>query len=198
MELSSGDILLFDEHPSNPCFRCFTDCIKYCTNSHYSHCALVLRDPLGKKGLYVWESSFHPGTIDPLDGKSSKFGVQVTPLEHYTKTYPGSVNIYVRKRARTAATITNKFITKIRATVHDKPYDIWPEDWVLAWIRKGPAATTKRFWCSAFVAYILSQHNDIACPNWSMVRAQDFSISCYQPPFRWQTWYEGDIHLKKN
>lgn len=187
--LQSGDILLFDEYPSSPCFDGFTKCIKYCTGSRYSHCALVLRDPMGLKGLYVWESSFHPGTTDPLDHKKNKFGVQVTPLSHYTANYPGNVEIYVRKRDETSHPFDNTFISKVRAVVYDKPYDIWPEDWVLAWLRKGPSATTERFWCSAFVAYVLQRGNDIRCQNWSLVRAQDFSSSCKRPPFAWRTTY---------
>ncbi len=186
--MQTGDLLLFSEFPTNCCCRCFTSLVKCCTDSKYSHVALLLRDPCGKKGLFVWESSFHPGSgPDPLDGKSNKFGVQVTPLRHYLDHYPGKCRVFLRRRLKKG--FSDAFINTVRETVHDKPYDVFPQDWVEALLRTGPPATAQRFWCSAFVAYVLKRGNDIDVKDWSGCRAQDFSASCKDPPFKWVTTY---------
>lgn len=199
-DLKTGDILLFDERPTSCCFRHFTNCIKSCTKSKYSHCAFVIRN----KSLYsgticVWESSYHPGqTEDPNDHKKNKFGVQVTPLNYYLTKYPGYVNIYVRQRRNTEKNKICKYqLAQIRETVYDKPYDINPCDWLMAKLRCGPRKTTSRFWCSALVAFILVQIGDIPECDWSEIRAQDLSSSCTAPPFEhWNTEFSEDMPLK--
>ena len=96
--LKTGDILLFSEQPSNLFLKTLDCLIKKCTCSKYSHAALILVDPPfapNCKGTFVWESSWH-GTKDPQDDKV-KFGVQLTPVDFYTKKYPGVVSIYKRE-----------------------------------------------------------------------------------------------------
>jgi hypothetical protein len=58
MDLKTGDILLFDEHPTD-CLNSFLDStIRCCTHSKYSHAGLVIIDPeWAPKGIYVWDSS---------------------------------------------------------------------------------------------------------------------------------------------
>ena len=200
-ELKTGDILLFDEHPNECCFQQFTSCIKKCTKSKYSHCAFVIRNKSLYKGtICVWESSYHPGdNEDPNDHKKNKFGVQVTPLSYYLEKYPGTVNIFVRKRTNTQKNKICKYqLAQIRETVYDKPYDINPCDWLCAKLRCGPRKTTNRFWCSALVAYILVQIGDIPMCDWSEIRAQDLSSSCLSPPFgHWNTHYSEDTLLER-
>ena len=93
--LKTGDLLLFSEQPTNCFMKTLDCCIKKCTKSRYSHAALVIVDPPWAehcKGTFVWESSYH-GTKDPQDNEV-KFGVQLTPIELYTKSYPGKVSIW--------------------------------------------------------------------------------------------------------
>ena len=153
--LQTGDIVLVDEHPSSCCFRTFTSCIKSCTKSRYSHCAIVLKDyPV--PGLFVWESSWHPDNplADPSDHRVHKFGVQITPLSFYLSGYPGSAQVFVRRR-KSPATIAKDTLDIIYRQTLDKPYDIWPCDWVAAKLRCRPRRTQRgsgavplhTFWC---------------------------------------------------
>ena len=196
--LQTGDIVLVDEHPSSCCFRTFTSCIKSCTKSRYSHCAIVLKDyPV--PGLFVWESSWHPDNplADPSDHRVHKFGVQITPLSFYLSGYPGSAQVFVRRR-KSPVTIAKATLDIIYRQTLDKPYDIWPCDWVAAKLRCRPRRTTARFWCSAFAAYFLVQTKAISADcDWSMVRAQDLSSSCAHPPFSWQAEYANDVSLER-
>lgn len=197
-DLKTGDILLFNEHPSSCCFSHFTKCIKSCTSSNYSHCAYVIKNRFRLKGTYVWESSFHEGSIDPSDKKKNKFGVQLTPIDFYLNRYPGTVDIFVRKRVNTDTNKICKYkLNTIRKVVRDKPYDINPCDWVCAKFRCGPRKTTSRFWCSALLAYILRYLGDISDCDWSEVRAQDFSVTAKNRPFCWITTYEPETKLIK-
>lgn len=81
-QLKTGDILLFDINESG-LLGLFNKAIKYFTNSHFSHVAMVLKDPIfinkNLKGYYIWESSWE-GEADPQDNKV-KLGVQITPFE---------------------------------------------------------------------------------------------------------------------
>ncbi len=56
--LKTGDLLLCNYQGKHGCFKCFTSLIKCCTESNYSHIAMVLKDPgfinPTLKGLYVW------------------------------------------------------------------------------------------------------------------------------------------------
>jgi len=170
--MKTGDILLFDEYPSSCWFRFFTSAIKWWTGCKYSHCALLLKDEFGLKGLHVWESSYH-GTKDPQDGKI-KFGVQITPWEDYTRKYPGVIKIYIRKRKTKA--ITKSVLKQIHEVAYDKPYDIHVWDWVCAMFNLPFRRVTDRFWCSAFVSYALVQSGDLPEEtDWSMMRPKDLS-----------------------
>jgi len=196
-DLRTGDILLFSEHPSNPCDNCFVNCIKRCTSSKYSHCAYVLRwrFNLNREEIFLWESSYHPPSVDPVDHKKNKFGVQITPLTYYTDHYPGRVDIYVRRRSRDAPTVSKYTLEDIRHSVYQKPYDINPCDWVMAKLRCGPTNTTSRFWCSALLGYILVKNGDITECNWSDLRAEDFSAHT-RSPVHWVTKYDRDEPLE--
>ncbi len=198
-ELKTGDILLFDEFPNNSCFECFTSCIKKCTRSKYSHCAYVVKNrmKLPRDQVWLWESSYHKGTEDPKDHKKNKFGVQFTPLSYYTEHYPGRVDIYVRSRQTTNINpVCKNKLSSIRKAVYGKPYDINVCDWIMAKLRCGPRETTKKFWCSALVAFILIRVGDIEHCDWSGVRAQDLSSSAAQGPLCWTTQYDDDEKLE--
>ena len=75
-DLNTGDILLFDERPNGCLWKILDGCIKLCTDSKYSHSAMVLKNPswLGlPDGIYVWESTGFTHLIDPVDNKKNKF-----------------------------------------------------------------------------------------------------------------------------
>ena len=97
--LKTGDLLLFD-YKAGGVFGWFTKMIKFFTDSNYSHCAMVIKDPTYINetliGYYVWESSKEPFP-DPEDGKY-KIGVQLTPFnEIYNEYREKNSNIYVRR-----------------------------------------------------------------------------------------------------
>jgi hypothetical protein len=85
MELKTGDILLFNEHP-NGWIDSFVDkTIKCFTKSKYSHVGFVIVDPeWAPKGTYVWDSSEHH-VPDPQDNKI-KFGIALVPIKEYLST----------------------------------------------------------------------------------------------------------------
>jgi len=170
-ELKTGDLLLFSEHPYECCMGLLDCCIKCCTGSKYSHAALVVVDPPWApscKGTFVWESTWH-GTKDPQDSLV-KFGVQLTPLEFYTKHYPGIVSIYVRDGVEIAS------ITAIQTTVYGHKYDTRPKDWCAALFKTPIPRQTDVFTCSAFVSYVLTMAGVLAKDtSWTTVSAEDLS-----------------------
>lgn len=181
--IKTGDILLFAERPRNFLWRLLDGGIKFFTGSKFSHSAIALRDPTWidpeLKGLYVWESTGLTGIDDAVD-HVEKFGVQVQHFDEYTSQYKGRCDTYVRRcRDRAAWTDEDGLLTlrQIYNDTHGKPYDLWPIDWIEAAVKIGPKKTTKRFWCSAFVTYVLSRmHLVDPRVDWSMQAPQDLSV----------------------
>jgi hypothetical protein len=176
--LHTGDILLFDESPSECPMRCLTSIIKCCTQSLYSHVAIVIVDPpwTTLKGCYVWESSSH-GIKDPQDGKI-KFGVQLTPISFYLTEYPGNVHIYVRRPLHLNTYLKWNAMTlkHIQKKVYDKPYDARAVDWLCAWLKISNKRTTQRFFCSAFVCFVLVELGIVSSDtNWTLMTAANMS-----------------------
>lgn len=177
-DLQTGDILLFDPtEEKNTLMWFFSWAIKEATHSIYSHCAIVLRDPTfidpHLKGLYFWESGWE-GSPDPQDGKT-KLGVQITPLYECLKNYKGK--LYVRRLEKGKDCFTTVIMDSIHKTVYNKPYDTVVGDWLGAIVRKDACPQkTDRFWCSAFVAYILVQVGFLKPDvDWSIIRPSDLS-----------------------
>lgn len=177
-DLYTGDLLLFDEHPSSGWMGWLDWAIQRETQCRYSHSAIVLRDPTFLspilKGVFVWESSYH-GTPDPQDGQV-KLGVQITPIEQYTRRYPGSVRVFVRKCPEDARPKFHPSILKrIHDKVHDKPYDLFPLDWYRAYEHAhNSLPTDKRFFCSAFCTYVLAHVGIVASTtDWTTMSCRD-------------------------
>lgn len=179
-KICTGDILLFEERPSNFFWRILDGGIKFFTHSKFSHSAIALRDPTwidpSLKGLYVWESTGLTGRKDAVD-HVEKFGVQIQPFDEYTSQFEGQCTIYVRYAKDVGnAWEKEELLREIYDDTHDKPYDLWPIDWIEAAIKAGPKRTTDRFWCSAFVTYVLSRlHLAPAKIDWSMQSPKDVS-----------------------
>ena len=163
-QLQTGDILLF--HHENDCktcfncvFSCFTGLIECCTDSKFSHVAIVVRDPTftnpPMKGLYVLESSFETFP-DAIDHKY-KFGVELEDYDKVINSAKEHETIYWRKLKCRRDTNFYHLLKEAHDVVYDKPYDIFPEDWINALFHKQHATdgqVTSRFFCSALVAYI--------------------------------------------
>tara|TARA_A100001011_G_scaffold372011_1_gene429935 strand:+ start:121 stop:738 length:618 start_codon:yes stop_codon:yes gene_type:complete len=193
-DLNTGDILLFDERPTGCLWKILDGCIKLCTDSKYSHSAMVLKNPswLGlPDGIYVWESTGFTHLIDPVDNKKNKFGVQIHHIDEYTKDY-GPVTIYVRQAPKKAKTLFTKVIlNKIYKSTYDKSYDDMPLDWLQAMLKIGPKRRTDMFWCSAFVSYILTKVGVLDInTDWSMMSPQDLSFE--SSTMKWNIPYCSD------
>ena len=86
--------------------------------------------------------------------------------------------VFVRKCTRREQ-ITDAKLRKIHSDVFLKPYDVCMSDWLLATVRlDARPQKTDRFWCSAFVAYVLTQLGFLPeTTDWSIVRPCDLSSS---------------------
>ena len=176
-DLQTGDIILVNDY--NPgLFGLFLSMIKYGTHSDYVHVGMVIKDPtfLDKplQGIYLWESGYE-GTPDPQDGKI-KLGIQLTSFNTIKNNYQDA-NFYVR-RLEDNSIFTDKVLKQIHEKVYNVPYDINPIDWLLAFFKKDihPQKIT-RFWCSAFVGYILTRVGVLKKnTDWSIMYPSDFAL----------------------
>ena len=179
MNLKTGDIILCDYTQTTGFFGAFSWLIKHFTNSNYSHCAMIIKDPSfihpSLKGTYVWESSWE-GKPDPQDGKI-KLGVQITPFQEFYDSYKKHGNIFLRKFNSQENIFTDDILKKIHSVVYDKPYDIVPIDWIEAYKREdNDPQKTSRFWCSALLGYIYTQVGILEKDtDWTILRPSDFS-----------------------
>ena len=181
-DLQTGDLLLFNEKPSNYLMSMLDSIIKYGTDCTFSHSAIVLKDPIFispmLKGIYVWESSYHG--IPDAEDDNIKFGVQIMHFDLYLKNYPGNVEIYVRKCPENAKSLfTVSKLRQIHDKVHNKPYDLNPIDWFDAYKHiHNNIPTEKRFFCSAFCCYLLC-HIGILSSNtdWSSMSCNDLKYA---------------------
>lgn len=179
-DLKTGDVILFNSH-SKSIFNILSSMIRLGTQSNYTHIGMIIKDPdfinPPLKGLYVWESGWE-GEPDPQD-KKIKLGVQITPLDEIINNSKDS-NITIRRLNYPINTFNNNIMQEIHNTVYNKPYDIMPQDWILALFRKDLyPQKTSRFWCSAFVGYIYTKCGILdAKTDWSILRPSDFSLMC--------------------
>lgn len=189
--LQTGDLILFDSVGQGWFMDTFNWIVKTTTHSKYTHCAIVLRDPFfidpSLKGIFIWESGWE-GTPDPQDGEK-KLGVQITSIYECLHNFTGKV--WVRKLHSGQNLFTYTALSHIHETVYKKPYDIHLMDWLGAAIRWDAHPQKKdRFWCSAFVAYVLVQIGALDDDmDWSLVRPCDLSSSStyltFKPYFRY-------------
>lgn len=178
-ELDTGDVLLFKGT------SWLGRIIEYLGVSRYSHVGIVLKNPkfLNEEledGLYILESSFNntPDSEDHL----YKLGVQIHRLEDVLKEYsPGSV--FVRHIDTERDDTFYKKLSDIHKEIHNKPYDLDINDWLLAKLNliipfpeEKEFKKTNTFWCSALVSYVYCQlgwiKKDI---NWTLIAPREFS-----------------------
>ena len=199
-DLDTGDILLFepDNSQDKGFMKIFDWVIQTATKSTYTHVSFVLKDPTfihpTLKGLYMWESGYE-GKPDPQDGEI-KLGVQITPIHQCLESYKG--NVYVRKMSQGRDRITPEILQQIHDVVYDKPYDTFPKDWIEALFRKDSnPQKTDRFWCRAFVSYILVRLNMLESDlDWSIIRPSDLSSESNYLTFKDGCCYDQDICIR--
>lgn len=113
-----------------------------------------------------------PWNEGPQDNEV-KFGVQLTPIELYTKSYPGKVSIWVRT-PRFDNIFTDEALLKLHPLVYKHGYDTRFKDWLCAALCFKIECQTEVFTCSAFVSYVLYELGVLnAC--WTVISAAELS-----------------------
>lgn len=197
-DFQTGDILLFSN-----IFKWYNPLtypgkiIEIATRSIYSHVGIILKSPtyIDEKltGTYLWESDADGGR--DAETNEIKFGVKLTRIEEVMewKEY-----IYLKKINKT---FSHKFdeesIKTLYEVTKDTPYDMKMIDWIGAFFRSKIIKTDKRFFCSAFVAFILVQLGflKLSC-DFSIIQPKDFdsNYSKYLELYWiWNTGYSNDI-----
>ena len=180
--LATGDLILFTERRQSGPWSVlrwlrwlFDAAIVYVTRSPYVHVGLVLVDPpfLETRGTFLWESGYE-ACANPETGKHN-VGVRLTPIAAVLGPEARGT-VFVRKCTRQ---VPDAKLRKIHSDVFLKPYDMCLSDWLLATVRlDARPQKTDRFWCSAFVAYVLTQLGFLPeTTDWSIVRPCDLSSS---------------------
>ena len=88
-------------------------------------------------------------------GPHQKFGVQIQPIAEYSRNFQGPCGRMFAALVMRPTPSSRPKRCRIKIA-RDRPYDIWPHDWFN--VATGTVhRTSKRFWCSAFVAFILTR-----------------------------------------
>ena len=174
MDLATGDLVLFTARRAS-LWLPLDWAISLFTRSPYVHVGLVVVDPPFSvpRGTYLWECGYE-ACANPETGKNN-LGVRLTPIAAVLcPSARGTV--FVRK---CTLRVPDAKLAKIHADVFLKPYDVCITDWLLATLRLDAAPQkTDRFWCSAFVAYVLTRLGWVPeDTDWSVVRPCDLSSS---------------------
>jgi hypothetical protein len=177
--LETGDILLYHTN------FWYSRAIEFFGRSHYSHVAIVLKDPhwltvhhsslsepmksmkevdvngnvqLGA-GYYILESALTEENPDPITGKIES-GVQIQLLKPIINKYlnEGWGRLYYRKLVIRRDTNFYTMLNQAYKIAEGIKYDIDPVDWIKAMVGdiSGPVQRKDRFWCSALVAFVLT------------------------------------------
>ena len=174
-DFNTGDILLLS---CTKWYYPFSRLIEYFTNSPFSHCGIIIKDPTftnpPKKGLFFLESGNEP--FNDVENNKIKFGVELVSLEEMINNYPGK--IYYRKLICNRNHEFYTILDNSHKVVHNIPYDLDPIDWCKALfdINIGNNQHIDRFWCSALVAYLYVKWGFLQ-PSlpWSIISPEQFS-----------------------
>lgn len=175
--MSTLDVVLFKGKPKKfGLLSMFDGLIKYFTDSEFTHVGLIVLDPYWidpkLKGTYLWNS----GTYAPGDAEDhkSKLGVQLDPFYEYVKNFEGEV--YIR-RIRLKKSIDLAKLATIHSSVHSTDYNTNVLDWVCGYFNVDREPYKEhRFWCSAFVCYVLELMGYIERhTNWDIIRPSFFA-----------------------
>lgn len=177
--LETGDLLLFvpkDDYRHGfvkGFLSAFNDFVGWVTGSKYTHSALIIRNPeftsTPLKGLYVLESSYE--TFPDAENGEYKLGVELEDFMKLYEEWPGE--IYLRKLHCNRDKIFYERLAKAHSVVHNRPYDLFPQDWARAGLKEKEGSVTQektRFWCSALVTYVYTQLGLLPPDTpWSMI-----------------------------
>lgn len=171
-QFKTGDLLLFshkDNYSSccNCLFTCFTNLIKCCTKSKYSHSAIVIEgsdlkklgiflDPsVSNESYYVLQSSYE--SFPDAENNEYKLGVEIVSLTKLFNTYQGKI-FWRHITCQRDKQFYKKF-AEAHSVVHNRPYDTNIIDWIKAafQIKVGNIHKLNEFWCSALVAYVYTK-----------------------------------------
>ena len=195
MALRTGDIILFNEHPTNYLMAILSAIIRCATGSEYSHAGLVIVDPpWAPSGIYIWDSSKH-STPDPQD-KKIKFGIALVRLEDYLKT-EGKHQLYKRSPLNPATydLFTTDRLKKLHDNVYGKHYDLSIGHWMAGLFKVLIPRSTNSFFCSAFVSYalvsvgILSEYTDWTVVTPSLLSSKNDDMLNWLIPYGPDTKY---------
>ena len=175
MIYNTGDLLLL-----SCTTNIFSRLIEYFTNSPYSHCGIIIKDPKFTPKPMVGNFFLESGSESFPDAENHKIkiGVELVDLDEMISKYPGK--IVLRKLDCNRNEEFYSKLSEIHKVIHNKPYDLDPIDWIKALIgdNSGNTQLTNRFWCSALVSYIYVQLGllDKDTP-WSLITPNDLSSS---------------------
>lgn len=194
--LKTGDILLFNEYPKNFMWATVDFIIRSCSQSKYSHAGFVIVDPpWAPKGTYVWDSSYHYQP-DPQD-KKVKFGVALVPISQYLDQSSGPKILFKRspKKPSTYKKFSKEFITKMHDKVYGKHYDLQAGHWLAGLMHLIVPRSTKQFFCSAFVSYLLTKAGIMnRLTDWTIISPGELS-SANDPNMPWELEYGPDTQI---
>ena len=156
----------------------FGKAIELGTKSPYSHIGIILKSPtyIDEKlnGIYLWESD----SDFTKDAETNEIilGVKLTPIHDVLdwKEY-----IYLKKLNKD---YNYKFDEESIKTIYNAtkniPYDLDIKDWIAAFFRNKLIKTDKRFFCSAFVSFILVQLGllKLNC-DFSIIQPRDYDAN---------------------
>ena len=168
--LQTGDVILFHEQTSCCCnglVACVSKLVECFTSSKFSHIGIIVTD-IAHLGIKDGRRNVSKDEIYVLESnrEGDKMCVQLTPLSHFITTFPGTM--YVR---HLRCNRNQKFYDVMASTwagASGCPYDTNLIDWLAAWCRQDSIGVwrlseerkwqnTRRFWCSAIVAYFYVQ-----------------------------------------
>lgn len=171
----TGDLLLYSSR------SWYAKLIEFFGWSKYSHVSMIIRDPIwidpSLSGLYIFESGSE-NTNDVIKMKNI-YGVQLVKLEDAFENYKNGSNgyIYYIKNNFERIEIINEKIKNTILQNDGKPYDINIKDWIGARFNlKIIPRETIRFFCSALIAYTLTNLNFLKeDTNWTIVSPKEYS-----------------------
>lgn len=174
-DFQTGDILLLS---CTKWYYPFSRLIEYFTNCPYSHCGIIIKNPMFTKkplpGLYFLESGSE--NFNDIENNRRKFGVELVSLEEMINNYPGQ--IYYRKLHCHRNQQFYDILAQTHNDIHNIPYDLNPIDWFKAIfnIEIGDNQHIDRFWCSALVTYLYVKWGFLPKDiPWSMIAPSELS-----------------------
>lgn len=195
-DFNTGDILLLS---CTKWYYPISRLIEYFTNSPFSHCGIIIKDPdftvPPKKGLFFLESGNEP--FNDVENNRRKCGVELVSLEEMINTYPGL--IYYRKLNCNRDTTFYTTLANTHSNIHNIPYDFNTIDWfkALFHLNIGNNQHIDRFWCSALVAYLYVQWGFLPSNiPWSIISPNQFSSRIGNNWYFQNCVLENDIQIK--